>query len=65
MIRPNRSFAVACARKKFESMTSFALDLIITNSSGCSFVLDHEQRIGIPESSRPSYLLDGASVTVD
>ena len=43
MIRPNRSFTVACARKKFESMAPFAPDLIITNCPGCSLVLDREQ----------------------
>jgi len=43
MIRPNRSFTVACARKKFESMAPFSPDLIITNCPGCSLVLDREQ----------------------
>ena len=43
MIRPNRSFTVACARKKFESMAPFAPDLIITNCPGCGLVLDREQ----------------------
>ena len=43
MIRPNRSFTVACARKKFESMAPFAPDLILTNCPGCSLVLDREQ----------------------
>jgi len=43
MIRPNRSFTVACARKKFESMAPFEPDLIITNCPGCSLVLDREQ----------------------
>ena len=43
MIRPNRSFTVACARKKFESMAPFDPDLIITNCPGCSLVLDREQ----------------------
>ena len=43
MIRPNRSFTVACARKKFESMAPFAPDLIITNCPGCSLVLNREQ----------------------
>ena len=43
MIRPNRSFTVACARKKFESMAPFEPDLIITNCPGCGLVLDREQ----------------------
>ena len=43
MIRPNRSFTVACARKKFESMAPFAPDLIITNCPGCGLVFDREQ----------------------
>jgi heterodisulfide reductase subunit B len=43
MIRPNRAFTVACARKKFESMAPFEPDLIITNCPGCSLVLDREQ----------------------
>jgi heterodisulfide reductase subunit B len=43
MIRPNRSFTVACARKKFESMAPFQPDLLITNCPGCQMVLDREQ----------------------
>ena len=43
MIRPNRSFTVACARKKFESMAPYAPDLILTNCPGCGLVLDREQ----------------------
>jgi heterodisulfide reductase subunit B len=43
MIRPNRSFTVACARKKFESMAPYAPDLILTNCPGCLMVLDREQ----------------------
>jgi heterodisulfide reductase subunit B len=43
MIRPNRGFTLACARKKFESMAPFEPDLIITNCPGCQFVLDREQ----------------------
>jgi len=43
MIRPNRSFTVACARKKFESMAPFTPDLIVTNCPGCGLVLDREQ----------------------
>jgi len=43
MMRPNRSFTVACARKKFESMAPFQPDLIITNCPGCGLVLDREQ----------------------
>ena len=43
MVRPNRSFTLACARKKFESMAPFDPDLIITNCPGCSLVLDREQ----------------------
>ncbi len=43
MIRPNRSFTVACARKKFESMAPFQPDLILTNCPGCLMVLDREQ----------------------
>ncbi len=43
MVRPNRSFTVACARKKFESMAPYKPDLILTNCPGCLFVLDREQ----------------------
>jgi len=43
MVRPNRSFTVACARKKFESMAPFEPDLILTNCPGCLAVLDREQ----------------------
>ena len=43
MIRPERSFTVARARKKFGSMTPFTPDLILTNCPGCSLVLDREQ----------------------
>jgi heterodisulfide reductase subunit B len=43
MIRPNRSFTVACARKKFESMAPFEPDLILVNCPGCGLVLDREQ----------------------
>jgi heterodisulfide reductase subunit B len=43
MIQPNRSFTMACARKKFESMAPFEPDLILTNCPGCWQVLDHEQ----------------------
>jgi heterodisulfide reductase subunit B len=43
MVRPNRAFTVACARKKFESMAAFAPDLILTNCPGCLLVLDREQ----------------------
>jgi heterodisulfide reductase subunit B len=43
MVRPNRSFTVACARKKFESMAPFQPDLILTNCPGCLMVLDREQ----------------------
>ena len=43
MIRPNRSFTVACARKKFESMAPYAPDLMLTNCPGCGLVLDREQ----------------------
>jgi heterodisulfide reductase subunit B len=43
MVRPNRSFTLACARKKFESMAPFQPDLILTNCPGCLLVLDREQ----------------------
>jgi heterodisulfide reductase subunit B len=43
MVRPNRSFTVSCARKKFESMAPFGPDLILTNCPGCLLVLDREQ----------------------
>ena len=43
MVRPNRGFTVACARKKFESMAPFQPDLILTNCPGCLLVLDKEQ----------------------
>ena len=43
MIRPNRSFTVACARKKFESMAPYEPDLVLTNCPGCLHALDHEQ----------------------
>lgn len=43
MIRPNRSFTVACARKKFESMGPFEPELVLTNCPGCLMVLDREQ----------------------
>ncbi|HTV12809.1 MAG TPA: heterodisulfide reductase-related iron-sulfur binding cluster [Acidimicrobiales bacterium] len=43
MVRPNRSFTLACARKKFESMAPFEPDLILTNCPGCLLVLDREQ----------------------
>jgi heterodisulfide reductase subunit B len=43
MVRPNRSFTVACARKKFESMAPFDPDLMLTNCPGCLMVLDREQ----------------------
>jgi heterodisulfide reductase subunit B len=43
MVRPNRSFTLACARKKFESMAPYKPDLILTNCPGCLLVLDREQ----------------------
>ena len=43
MVRPNRSFTLACARKKLESMAPFQPDLILTNCPGCLLVLDREQ----------------------
>ena len=43
MIRPNRSFTVACVRKKLESMAPYRPDLILTNCPGCSQILDGEQ----------------------
>jgi heterodisulfide reductase subunit B len=43
MVRPNRAFTVACARKKFESMAPFQPDLVLTNCPGCLLVLDREQ----------------------
>jgi len=43
MIRPNRSFTMACARKKFESMAPFEPDLMLTNCPGCNQILDREQ----------------------
>lgn len=43
MVRPNRGFTVACARKKFESMAPYRPDLILTNCPGCLMVLDRYQ----------------------
>jgi heterodisulfide reductase subunit B len=43
MVQPNRSFTVACARKKFESMAPFGPDIVLTNCPGCQMVLDREQ----------------------
>ena len=43
MIRPNRSFTMACARKKLESMAPYEPDLMLTNCPGCNMVLDREQ----------------------
>jgi heterodisulfide reductase subunit B len=43
MIRPNRSFTMACARKKFESMGPYGPDLVLTNCPGCTKILDGEQ----------------------
>ena len=43
MIRPNRSFTMACARKKFESMGPYGPDLMLTNCPGCTKILDGEQ----------------------
>ena len=43
MVRPNRGFTVACARKKFESMAPWEPDLILTNCPGCLMVLDRYQ----------------------
>lgn len=43
MLRPNRSFTMACVRKKLESMGPYEPDLMLTNCPGCNQMLDREQ----------------------
>jgi heterodisulfide reductase subunit B len=43
MIQPNRSFTLACVRKKLDSMGPFEPDLMLTNCPGCTAILDGEQ----------------------
>jgi len=45
MVQANRGYSVTCSKKKFESMESYAPDLIITNCPGCNFFLDRWQYV--------------------
>ncbi len=43
LVKPNRSYSISNARKKFESMQPYRPDLILTNCPGCNMFLDRWQ----------------------
>ena len=43
IVKANRGFSIASSRKKFESMTSYKPDFILTNCPGCPYFLDRWQ----------------------
>jgi heterodisulfide reductase subunit B len=63
LIRANRGYSIACSKKKFESMTPYKPDMILSNCPGCPMFLDRWQ-YAISEMEGTTYGAGGQGIPV-
>jgi heterodisulfide reductase subunit B len=63
LVQANRGYSIACSKRKFESMSPFKPDMILTNCPGCLLFLDRWQYT-IAEMEGITYGDDGYGIPV-